>query len=256
MNGTFNRNNAYTKFQPAPRRDKYNRQDTRVEYQIFSSDYFSGADVHLYLGDIWIDEINEFQFQMQEQVMPIFGYHSYTPDVFARGTRVINGQFKLNFRSVGYLQEILKYRDAIQYAYDKGKDSLGKRRLYENYKLDEVLKLYGKESFEEIAEDYEKAIWGESDDDSLLNPGNIPYFQADDREGFDIRIVYGPSDDVERNRGRYKNNAAVDHPEMTIEIINGVQLYGVSKVISTADQGAPVQEVYNFMARDLNGSLK
>ena len=254
MSGRFNPNNAYTKTRPAPRKDPYRRQDTRVEYQIFGSEYFSGADVHLYLGDIWIDEITEFDFVLQEEVLPVFGYHSYTADTFARGKRTIAGHFNINFKSVGYLQEILKHRDAIEYAIEQGKQGLGNPKILENYKLDEVLKLFGKSRFIDVAEEYEKAIWGEEGADlSYLAQRNRPYFQADDKEGFDIRIHYGSVSDTERNL-RFYQRTLDPKPNLTVETLNGVQIYSVSKRMSTMDQGAPLQERYQFVARDLNAS--
>ena len=180
----------YEQFRPAPRIDPYQPKNPHANYQVYDSDYFSGADVHLYLGDIWVDEITSFQFTIQEQVFPIYGYHSYTVDHYARGKRIIQGQFSINFKSTGYLKEIIKHQDAIEYAIEEGKESLGDPRIYEKYKLDEVLKLYGKESFEQLAEEYEKAIWGEEENiaNDYLTSGTQPFFQQKDTEGFDIII--------------------------------------------------------------------
>src|SRR6185312_4609161 len=96
-----------------PMRDAYARQDSRVEYQLFSADYFSGADVKLYFGDIWVDEVTTITFQLQEEVMPVYGYHSYTFDTVARGKRLIQGSFGINFTSASYLQQILENANAI-----------------------------------------------------------------------------------------------------------------------------------------------
>ncbi|MGN0357148.1 MAG: hypothetical protein ACI4E0_04930 [Blautia sp.] len=71
------------------------------------TNYYSGTDARIYFGDIWVDEIVEIEFGLQEQVAPIYGYGSYTWDVVARGNRVVVGQFAINFKEVGYLQTIL-----------------------------------------------------------------------------------------------------------------------------------------------------
>jgi hypothetical protein len=255
-----NYNNAWSKYHPFPRRDPYYRQDTRVEYQIFSNEYFSGADMHIYIGDIWVDEITSIEFVLQEQVMPIYGYSSYTFDTVARGQRMIQGQFTINFTSTGYLQQILEHAEAIEYALAVGKNNkVIDPKYYQKLKLDQILKLYGKESFEQIAEEYEKSIWGIEDDQEgkYLNTIKAPYFQRGNPFGFDIRIHYGAVEEtvINQKREMYKSNDPNRRvPHLTVESINGVQITGFSKRASTSDQGAPVQEVYTFIARDINGS--
>jgi hypothetical protein len=116
-----------------------------------------------------------------------------------------------------------------------------------------VLKVYGKASFDQIASEYEKAIWGENQASDLMSSRNRPYFQADDQEGFDIRIVYGPTSAYEKTSSRWIPEEEV--PEQTVEVISGVQLRSLGKQIGTEQQGAPVQEMYEFIARDVNGSF-
>jgi hypothetical protein len=254
-----NYNNAWSRYHPFPRRDPYYRQDTRIEYQIFSSEYFSGTDMHIYIGDIWVDEITSIEFTLQEQVLPIYGYNSFTFDTVARGQRIIQGQFSINFTSTGYLQQILEHAEAIQYALEVGKNKkVIDPKYYEKLKLDQILKLYGKESFEQIAEEYEKAIWGEIEDTNgkYLNTIKAPYFRTNPY-GFDIRIHYGAVEETVLNQKRevYKSNDPHKRPpNLTVETINGVQITGFSKRAATSDQGAPIQEVYTFIARDINGA--
>jgi hypothetical protein len=239
-----------------PMRDAYARQDNRVEYQIFSSEYFSAADVKLYFGDIWVDEVTDIQFQLQEEVMPIYGYNSYTFDTVARGKRIIQGSFAINFTSVGYLQQIMANANAIFYALEEGKKKdLIKPEYYQNMRLDEILKKLGKDSFEQIADEYEKAIWGDEDSDELqLNYADMPYFRQDDL-GFDIRIQYGAvSEAVGYVNDKFYMSNKTEPPNVTVDVINGVQLTGMSKQgIGVNSQGAPITEIYSFMARDLNG---
>lgn len=239
----------------APRRDMYTtRPDHRVEYQIFGSEYFSNADVKIYIGDIWVDDATSIAFQLQEQVMPIYGYNSFTYDAVARGQRFVQGQFTVNFKNVGYLHQVLENANAIFYALEKGEqDGLVKPEYYENKTLSEILKTLGKDSFDQIADEYEKAIWGEKDSNELLSSDYSPYFRQDDF-GFDLRVQYGS---VSETSGYVQNNtyrsSKNDKSNLTVDMINGVQLTGMSKQISTADQGAPILEQYTFIARDVNG---
>lgn len=238
-----------------PRKDHYARPDNRVEYQIFGSEYFSNADVKLYFGDIWVDEITSIAFQLQEEVLPIYGYNSYTFDTVARGKRILQGSFSINFTSVGYLHEIVENAHAIFYALETGeKEGIIQPEYYQDHSLTDILKKLGKKSFDQIAEEYEKAIWGEEASSNVqLNYSDRPYFKQDSL-GFDIRIQYGAvSESVGYVQDRFYQSPSVEKPNMTVDVINGVQLSGMSKQISTADQGAPILEYYTFLARDLNG---
>lgn len=248
-------NNQSLQGRLTPRQDMYARNDTRVEYQIFNSEYFSNADVKLYFGDIWVDEVTSIAFQLSEEVLPIYGYHSYTMDAVARGKRMIQGAFAINFTSVGYLQQIVQNANAIFHAISNGeKEGKMKPQYYQNLKLDEILQRLGKSSFDQIADEYEQAIWGaKKDSNHYMSYDDAPYFY-NSQLGFDIRVQYGS---VSESNGYISNkfyeSTKFNKPHTTVDVINGVQLSGMSKSISTADQGAPIQEQYSFIARDLNG---
>lgn len=249
--GYFTKNNALM-----PRLDSYGmHSDSRVEYQIFGSEYFSNADVKIYFGDIWIDDATSFSFSLQEQVLPIYGYHSYTYDAIARGNRLIQGAFSINFKSVGYLNEVLNNAHAILYAMEKGEqENIIQPEFYETMNLSEILELLGKDSFDQIADEYERALWGyEEGSEHYLTNDRQPYFRQD-QLGFDIRIHYGAVSEMADYIGRDRYIDSSLKPNVTVEVINGVQLTGLQKQIATSDQGAPIQEVYSFIARDYNGT--
>jgi hypothetical protein len=69
--------------------------------------YFSGTDAEIYFGEIYIDEVVQIQFQVQQNTMPLFGYNSYVYDQVARGSRIINGTFTVNFTQANYLYDVL-----------------------------------------------------------------------------------------------------------------------------------------------------
>lgn len=249
-----NRNNASTGFHPNPQFDTYRRQDTRVEYQLFSNDYFSNADVHLYFGNVFVDDIISLNFTLEEQIRPIYGYHSYTYDAVARGNRIIRGEFSINFTSVGYLQEIIENADAIEFALsDKAKKLPDIDLKHTDLTIEDILKIYGKESFNEIADAYEKEIWGDDSKTTYLTPGASTYFQRTTPFGFDIKINYGAVSQTLGAQYQGFYNKAPVHPNITVDRINGVQLTGLQKNMSTSDQGRPLTETYSFIAQDLNG---
>lgn len=252
-------------------RDTYELKAPRTEYQLFNSEYYSGADVSIMLDGILIDDATSLVTQMSQQVLPLFGHNSYTADAFAYGQRTVQGAMAINFKSVGYLNEVLKNRKLIRYV--KGEvDSNTKQVILskkEEYTLDDILTLYGKKGFDEIADDYENAIWGEGSKrgDYLNNPYQ-PYLY--DEDGYTIRIHYGPNwrgetgmlgkglnkDAASKlNRGFYSSEKGYDFAFSTVESIVGVHFTGVQKEISTAQGATPLTERYTFMAKDINSEL-
>lgn len=240
-----------------PQSDLYTRPNTRAEYQLFNNEYFTGSDVSIYLGDIWIDEIIDFEYSLQEQIMPVYGYASYVADAFVKGNRIIQGSFTINFKSVGFINEVLRYRDPIQNLY-KGKNKGADLKDLSAHTLDETLKLYGVKGFEELAAEYESSLWAASDGKEDSKNGSKAYFLHYDDEdklddGFEIKVTYGPHD-ASSKVTNYKNGKK-ERPFETIEVLTGVHITGVQKAIASSSSGAPILERYTFVARDLNGSV-
>lgn len=236
----------------ASQADPYQLTKNRPEYQLFQEQYFSAADIKIFLGDIWIDDAIMVQYTLTEQLLPIYGYASYTYDAMARGQRIVNGAFEINFTSVGYLQQVLANADAIEYAIQSG--TKGKNfgpDFFQNTRLDDILTSLGKHSFEQVADEYEKALWGE--EDAGLATDLESYFPDSDY-GFDLKIYYGPVEAINKygSKKMYKQMQAKQSP-VTVEVINGVQIQGQSKQIATSDESKPITEQYVFQARDLNG---
>lgn len=47
---------------------RFNKGQTEV--QLFPEEYFSGADVNVYFGDVFMDDVMGLQFAIKEQVAP------------------------------------------------------------------------------------------------------------------------------------------------------------------------------------------
>ena len=87
-----------------PITDQFQRLDGNDGIRRFSDnkstprrEYFSGANVKVYFGDVWVDQIQAISFTLQEQVAPIYGFSSYTFDRISRGSRMVQGQFTIHF---------------------------------------------------------------------------------------------------------------------------------------------------------------
>lgn len=115
--------------------------------------YYSAVDAELYFGDIFIDEVCSIQWSTQQQTLPLYGYNSYTFDDIALGTRLIQGQFAINFTEDNFLMNLQS---------NKGFAKIARRS-------------YGKDYPEQsVYSDYRKRL-------------NLPLWDG----GFDIVIGYG-----------------------------------------------------------------
>lgn len=68
--------------------------------------YYSAVDAELFFGDIFIDEVTNISWAVQQQAMPLFGYNSFTFDDVAVGSRMVQGTFAVNFTKSNYLMSI------------------------------------------------------------------------------------------------------------------------------------------------------
>lgn len=100
--------------------------------------YYSAIDAELYFGDIFIDEVTNITWTVQQQTLPIYGYNSYTFDDMAVGSRLVQGQFAVNFIKENYLlsiQEDSHFNSIARRTYGEDKPTEGvfstspKRRL-------------------------------------------------------------------------------------------------------------------------------
>ena len=169
----------------------------------------SSSAISLYFENIFIDEVTRLSFSLQEQVMPIYGYNDYVPAVYARGSRIIQGQFGINFKEAYYLRRILSHaasqknrvnlleqsrttleefealRLAAQVLGIKGsitKEGLAKAKLDAKKTSDEkrlnLLESLDGNAFELISTAYELALWGEDETTppswNIFDPLRIP----------------------------------------------------------------------------------
>lgn len=239
-----------------------------TEHRIFSDTYFSGADTSIYFGDIWVDEVTSIELSVQENVQPIYGYASYTADAWARGTRLITGTFRINFKESYYLHAIL---NAIESRARTSQPVFHDRegRVSANT-IEDVLsattEVKSTERFEHLANEYQQSIWGKRIGDTqdpfasrIQNQLTDAYFYSRNRqpnlhkEGFNILISYGPyikgHDQI--MDAHQQGKQTINH---TIESITGVQIAAMVKVIES--HGQAIEEQYSFIAKDINYKIR
>lgn len=69
--------------------------------------HFAAVEARIYFGDVYIDEAQYINFSVAQNTIPIMGYNSYVTDVFAQGSRIIQGSFIINFTKSSYLYEVM-----------------------------------------------------------------------------------------------------------------------------------------------------
>lgn len=230
---------------------------TSTNYRHYSANYYSGSDIRIYFGDIWVDEVTNIEFTLQEQVAPIFGYASFTWDRVARGSRYVSGSFSINFKETAYLQTIM---NSLRSDLDNDSTTgyFSKSEWDKNMTI-EALVAQNKQDFHEIADSLEESFWGEGDQTARVqNQEDTTYFYPSlyseeisgldqfklAKDGFNIVIAYGNQNMSGREVDSYE----------TVQVIMGIQITGVSQQIG--QNGQPIQEVYSFIAKDLQGDVR
>ena len=190
----------------------------QVDYSSMSyrEEYFSGCDVVILIGDIYVDDIITMQYTLTNNKSPIYGYMSEIFDAVAKGTRIVQGQFSIAFRETDYLAKIL-----------------------ENYKRTTP----GKQSQEVVEVNFQTPpIAGSQLEYTNTSPVDKFGYRPDagygewiDRDGFDIIAYFGdPS-------GIYRGG--------THEAIVGCHI--TSRSLVCEPTGEPIAEIYSFFGRAL-----
>ena len=241
---------------PSPVEPKYNSSDM----QSFS--YYSGSQISIWFGDIWVEDVNHITFSYNQEKRPIYGYASQYFDAVAKGQVLIQGNFIINFREKGYLSYIIANLPKLETTL---RSTLTGQDISERLKsvrgivsthlrngtfgpqtFTELEGLAQSEDFWEEVEIYEQVIWGDDDPNKdvpkfIATPDVLQHDQFPN--GFNILITYG-------NISASESNNINDMTTSTTKSLNGVHLLGSSQVIRAT--GEPVQEAYSFLAKGMD----
>lgn len=69
--------------------------------------YYSMIDVEIYFGDVYISDVHDISWTLQQNQQELFGYNSYCIDEYALGARKISGRFTINFTGAGIMDKII-----------------------------------------------------------------------------------------------------------------------------------------------------
>lgn len=198
---------------------------------IYYQNYYSGNDVGIFIGPVWVDDIANIQFTLNNNKAPVYGYMSEAFDGVSRGTYIIEGQFSVAYTEEGYIPKILE-------EYDNSRGD--KVRIGTEADFGSPQGLPSEENYE-----FTRGSDEELDvDDSYRKYRGDKYGYIDRaygnvvKRGFDIYITFG--DLTERHRGG------------TAVMLNGCHI--TSRSIVAQPTGDPIAETYSFFAKDINNT--
>ncbi len=101
-------------------------QQSHPGIRTFDQDFFSGSQAMIYIGDVWVEDINHFEFSVSQSKQPIYGYASELFDGVSHGNVLVQGSFSINFKESGYLWLVLQRYKQLEKAADITLDQFNK----------------------------------------------------------------------------------------------------------------------------------
>lgn len=245
----------------------------------FNSSYYSGLDVSVYFGNIFLDECIQLQYSEMEQVRPIFGYADYTFRHVSHGARIVQGSFAINFKDAGYMLKLLEYLDdpdrvndviehiAAQQIQNSSKmGDIPSKQIYQStsenpnngwpvtrvalsrdLSLEDIVNNDGASDpdiYRRIMDNLKRQHWGEA----AVAPGTPNISSADQSAKYQVTPgVISVGFDIIIKYGQPEDSYGGKPGWGTLETIKDCHITGFQKTID--DSGRNVIENYNFIAR-------
>lgn len=241
----------------------------------FDTSYYNGLDVRVMLGDFVLSDVVGLSYEVMEQVTPLYGYASYTFQRVVRGTRLIRGQFTINFKQSGYIlwmvnryfasfERPLEGEARYQHALSgllAGETNLPALRQDIRRAVEQELRSKGGRYVQSLVAQLRTHFWGEASPSGELTSSYAPLF----RQGnvpLRLFIAYGDPQ-LKDSRGVFlqrPGDIGGDRPTMDVSVTRRAELFqaeelvhvhilGYSKAID--DSGRNLLEQYQFIARDI-----
>lgn len=179
--------------------------------------YYSSIDAEIYFNNEYVEDISGINWIVDQPTANAYGYNSYTVDEFMIGNRLITGEFAIRFTSPNYLFQILEAARKSN------------RPLIESQKTITL-------------PTHERNTWQDNVITNNTDNGDVGEYRADKfsylwKPTFDIDVVFG------------QKSPAGDTVHIVIEDVKIIKAnHGVSV---DNIKGAPVTEVYSFVAKDI-----
>ena len=69
--------------------------------------YFSDIEADIYFGDMEMTDLYQFEFGIDEKILPVYGYNCYYASELVSGQRIVQGQFVVNYTDSKLIQNTL-----------------------------------------------------------------------------------------------------------------------------------------------------
>jgi len=238
--------------------------------------FFSGEDVKVYIDGLFDAEyeldISSLSFSIKQEKQPLFGFWSYNFDAIMYGVRIVAGSIAMYTRHPRRITDLLVQAAKIR------SESVGRKLDNSNASVISVLNAQNESAEDEI--NIQK-YWARSQLDRITyDPANKGRYPSDSNDKhifshhppFNLVIIYGVQENglVTRSTSQGPNTAnpspdnydrilSTDYNTRLTKISNArnpmkiilqnVQLTDMSTGFETS--GAPLQEAYSFIARDM-----
>jgi hypothetical protein len=261
----------------------------RTAISNYKGDYFSGCDIRIFIGDLWVDDIITMQYSINSAKNPRYSYGDEYYKVVAKGNILVEGSFTIAYKEWNYLPSIIERYMHVSHGGSQGsprfitnKESYnafmndakptpvlggldregqsGKvvSNPFIQYKtLEDVLDNLlsspkTQESFEHYLSEQEDKIWGVGEKARSGVPG-VGAHNIDlvgRRDRNGVTYDHiGKGFDIVVSYGDYN----VGYSAHTLQAINDIHITSVSQVHSP--NGDPVAEVYTFFGKDIGRSI-
>jgi hypothetical protein len=246
----------------------HNRSHNRaLSIDRFDSYYFSGENANVYLNGLYLSETVNIQWQLTNNTLPLYGYHSYEFNHMAPGTRIVQGSLTINYTEPLYIIKLIQSlsgdtgSDLSRSDQDMRKQkgvapgtiannilTASSEDIYRSVS-DKSGKGFNREALRNLKEvNKERFGWvSVSKQEENTFTENKPLYKPVNG-GINIKVTFGQSDkEVSREDSSYRSDAKLNDIN-SITLID-VNLTGEGSLVD--DSGKPVQEMYSFLAKKI-----
>jgi len=237
--------------------------------QILTNDfqtYYTGANVDVFLNNIYVDEMVMIGWNAVVNSSPLYSYNKELFNDIADGVFRVEGRFVINYKMTGYLEYIIakgdkminnptgsnispmafgNYSNNIEAGADQQRYGINQygdvefdrnRTLLDRVIFDRNTAGLSNSEIDNVKRQMKEYIWqGKNSADGINNelaPDHLRNILR--KRYFDMLIIYGNP----------------NSPEHTIHNIVDMKILNVETQV--ANDGTPIQEVYTFIARDID----
>lgn len=205
------------------------RAEEDAQFYSYPQNYVCGAQIGVFMGDRWIDNLVSIEYTKTVNKTPVYGYASEKFDAVSKGTVIVNGTFSLVYSDESYLPSLMQ-------------------RFMNNNTIETVA------SIPDPIQRMKELFWHtkSSTEQNLTDPLVMDYsHEGVDgvvKPGFDIHVVFGIYDYLQHHIYKDGSVQADFDLNMPITIIQDIHL--TSQSIIVGPTGEPIGETYTFFAKD------